>query len=122
MDWHADQKNRAPLDDFQRLSPEQMHRFLHFPFSSPNLVTFSERPVVSPEVPLMRLFGLMISAMGERGSRPPKTGNLPLAFVREAAHVYASEEERMSPGFHTETEFVDLNVTRLVCGLAGLIR
>ena len=123
LDWHTGQKNRAPLDDFQGLSPEQMYRFLHFPFSSPNLVTFSERPVVSSEVPLMRLFGLMISAMGEKGLNATEKGNLPLAFVREAAHAYASDEDMMFPrGFHTETEFVDLNVTRLVSGLAGLIR
>ena len=71
----------------------------------------------------MRLFGLMISAMGEKGLDATEKGNLPLAFVREAAHAYASDEGMMFPrGFHTETEFVDLNVTRLVSGLAGLIR
>jgi hypothetical protein len=123
LDWHTGQKNRAPLDDFQGLSPEQMHRFLHFPFSSPDLVAFFERPAFSPEVPLMRLFGLMISAIAEKGLKATEKGNIPLAFVRGAAHAYASEEERMFPrGFHTETEFVDLNVTRLTSGLAGLIR
>ena len=71
----------------------------------------------------MRLFGLMMSALGEKGLKATEKGNLPLAFVREAAHAYGSEEERMFfRGFYTETEFIDLNVTRLTSGLAGLIR
>jgi hypothetical protein len=123
LDWHTGQMNRAPRDDFQGLSPERMHRFLHFPFSSPDLVTFSERPSVSPEVPLIWLFSLMVSATGERGLKATEKGNLPLAFVREAAQEYPAKEEMMYPrGFHTETEFVDLNVTRHVSALAGLIR
>jgi hypothetical protein len=32
-------RNQASLDDFQGLSPERMHRFLTFPFDSPELVT-----------------------------------------------------------------------------------
>ena len=123
LDWHTGKMNRAPRDDFQGLSPEQMHRFLHFPFSSPDLVTFSEGPPVSPEVSLIWLFGIMVSAIGEKGLKATEKGNLPLGFVREAARAYPSREEMMYPrGFHTETEFVDLNVTRLVSGFAGLIR
>ena len=28
---HNQQRNQAPRDDFHGLSPEQIHRFLHFP-------------------------------------------------------------------------------------------
>lgn len=34
------QRNQASLDDFQGLSPEQMHRILVFPFDSPEAVRF----------------------------------------------------------------------------------
>ena len=122
VDWHTSQKNRAPTDDFQGISPEQMHRFLHFPFSSPEFVTFSERLVTSPEAPITRLFNLLIVAIGENGLKATATGNLPLNFVRETALAYLSEERTIHRGFRTEPEFFELHEARLVSGLAGLIR
>lgn len=58
-DRHTGQRKRTPLDDFQGLTPQQMYGFLHFSFSPPDLVTFSEKTTASLEVPVMRLFGLM---------------------------------------------------------------
>ena len=59
-DWHMGQRNRSPLDDFTGLSPEQMYRFLHFPFSSPDLVTFPPSLNSSPNTPMARLFNSRI--------------------------------------------------------------
>lgn len=36
---HMRQRNQAPTDDFHGLSPEQMHRYLHFPFDTPHFGT-----------------------------------------------------------------------------------
>jgi hypothetical protein len=37
---HMQKRNQAAIDEFHGLSPEQMHRFLHFPFDTPELATF----------------------------------------------------------------------------------
>ena len=121
--WHMGQKNRAPLDDFEGLSPEQMSRFLHHPFSSPDLATFPERLATPPVAPIVRLFDLLAAALREKGLKTTATGNLPLNFVRETARLFLKEEERtVHRGMRSEIDFFDLHVTRLVRGLAGLTR
>jgi len=39
---HTQQRNRRPIDEFHGLSPELMHRMLHFPFAFPELVLFPD--------------------------------------------------------------------------------
>ena len=48
---HMQERNQASNDEFEGLSPEQMHRFLYFPFESSNLVEFPSCLHVSPEAP-----------------------------------------------------------------------
>lgn len=123
IDWHTGQKNRAPLNDFAGLSPEQMHRFLHFPFSSPDLVTFPSHLTVTPDSPMAWLLDLLLGAIGEDGLKATATGNLPLNFVRQSALACLSDDERaFQRGIRSETDFFDLHATRLVSGLAGLVR
>ncbi|MBE9487373.1 MAG: SEC-C domain-containing protein [Chloroflexi bacterium] len=120
------QRNQAPQKDFDGLSSEQMHRFLHFPFESDGLVVFPERLGEEPTAPIMTLFGLLVEAIGEQGLKPTAKGNLPRNFCREAALSYWGEEvhrERTQYGnINKEEDFFDLRVTRLVAELAGLIR
>jgi len=61
------QQNRAPRDDFQGLSPEQMHRVLHFAFDTPELVTFPPVLSIQPEAPIITLFNLLVNAIDEKG-------------------------------------------------------
>lgn len=123
---HMQQRNLAARDDFAGLSPEQMHRFLYFPFDSPEMVIFQETFPEDPAAPIVTLFGLLAEAIGEEGLRPTATGNLPRNFCREAALTYWGEEkfrERTKYGnINKEDDFTDLHVTRLVAELAGLIR
>ncbi|BEH08781.1 hypothetical protein GSUET_03930 [Geobacter sulfurreducens subsp. ethanolicus] len=123
---HMQQRNRAPNDDFQGLSSEQMHRFLHFPFETPHLITFPARLDIAPEAPIMTLFGLLVDAIGEEGLKATATGNLPRNFCREAALSFLGEEGYREKtrfcGINTEPDFQELHVTRLVAELAGLIR
>ena len=120
------QRNQAPLDDFQGLSPDQMHRFLHFPFDSPELVTYAPVVAGDPKAPILTLFGLLADAIGEQGLKATATGNLPRNVCREAASAYWGEEAiRVNGRFahiNKEEDFSPLHVTRLVAGLAGLIR
>lgn len=120
------QRNHAKLDDFHGLSPDQMHRFLNFPFDSPQLVTFPAPLPAQPDAPIMTLFLLLADAIGEMGLKATATGNLPRAFCREAAQAYFGEEEyrhwsRIGE-VRTEPDFKELHVTRLVAELAGLVR
>jgi len=120
------QRNQASMDDFQGLSPEQMHRFLTFPFDSPELVTYA--PLVAPDspAPILTLFGLLAEAVGEKGLKATATGNLPRNVCREAALSYWGDETYREntryAGINKEDDFSHLHVARLIAELAGLIK
>jgi len=126
VDQHTQQQNRRALDEFHGLSPEQMHRLLNFPLTSPQLVRFPEILDSAPTAPILTLFELLTGAIGEQGLKPTARGNLPQKFCREAAPVYWGEEKYSENtrfrGINREDDFLDLHVTRLVAELAGLIR
>ncbi len=120
----SDQRNQRPLNDFCGLSAHQMHRFLHFPFDSPQLVTFPPCLAVTPRAPLLTLFRLLAEALGEQGLKATAKGNLPRKFVQEAALAFERQgrHERYAPvAIRTEEDFYELHVTRLVAGLSGLV-
>ncbi len=123
---YMQQRNHLPQNDFHGLSPEQMHDFLHFPFESPHLVTFSTCLATPPEAPILILFELMVNAIGDKGMKPTSTGNLPRNFCREAALAFWGEEkyrERTRYGnINKEYDFPDLNAARIVAEQAALIR
>jgi hypothetical protein len=52
-----------------------MHRILHAPFDSPDVLTVAERLDAAPEAPLLAWFHLIAGALGEKGvhPRPPAT-------------------------------------------------
>lgn len=120
------QRNRAPLDQFCGLSPEQMYQALYFPFDSPQLVTFPAVLEITPTAPILTLFSLLAEAIGEQGLKPTVRGNLPQKFCREAALKFLGEEgyrdRTRYGGIHKEEDFYELHCTRLVAELAGLVR
>jgi hypothetical protein len=119
-------RSQTPIDDFHGLSSEQMHRFLHFPFDTPHLVTFPSHLDIEPQAPILTLFNLMAAAIGEKGLKATATGNLPRNFCRDAALSYLGEEGYQQKtkygGINTEPDFSELHVARLVAELAGLVR
>lgn len=126
VEQHTQQQNQRALDEFHGLAPEQMHRLLNFPFTSPQLVHFPEVLDSGPKAPILTLFGLLVGAIGEQGLKPTAKGNLPRKFCRESALIYWGEqkyrENTRFGGINREDDFLDLHVTRLVAELAGLIR
>src|SRR3972149_7477659 len=120
------QRNQAPIADFHGLSPDQMHRILHFPFDSPNLVTYATVVAGEPRAPILALFHLLAEAIGEQGLKATATGNLPRNVCREAASAYWGEEAiRVNGRFahiSKEEDSSPPHVTRLVAGLAGVVR
>jgi hypothetical protein len=119
-------RNQTPLDDFQGLSPEQMMRFLYHPFDSPDLITYPPFPTASSAAPVMVLFGMLTDAIGEKGVKQTQRGNLPLKIVRDIALAYWGEERYQHNSrfgaIRTEPDFADLHVTRIIAGLAGMLR
>ncbi|MBU2677487.1 MAG: SEC-C domain-containing protein [Gammaproteobacteria bacterium] len=126
VERHMQQRNQRPLDEFHGLSPEQMHRMLHFPFASPELAIFPDVLDTSPTAPIMTLFGMLVEAIGEKGLKPTAKGNLPRKVCREAALAYWGEEvyreKTRFGGINREEDFFDLHIARLVAQLAGLVR
>ncbi|UWZ79716.1 SEC-C metal-binding domain-containing protein [Geoalkalibacter halelectricus] len=123
---YMQKRNQAPFEDFFGLSSDQMHCFLNFPFSSPDLITFPSCLNAPPQAPIMALFNLLVEGIGEKGLKPTATGNLPRDFCRQTARTYLGEERYQEYSrygeIRSEPEFFDLHVTRLVAELAGLIR
>ena len=72
---HNQQRNQAPRDDFHGLSPEQMHRFLHFPFDTPNLIVFPSSLDSLLQAPILSLFNLLAEGIGDDGLKATATGN-----------------------------------------------
>lgn len=121
-----EQKNQAPVDDFHGLSPDQMRCVLDAPFSSPQRVNFPECLDNQPSAPILTLFQLLVDAIGEQGLKPTAKGNLPQKLCRASALSFWGEEtyecNTSCGGINKEEDFFELHVTRLVAGLAGLIR
>jgi hypothetical protein len=120
------QRNSAASAEFHGLSPEQMHRVLHFPFDSPTLIRFGQVDAYPPTVPVLTLLSLLVDGIGEKGLTPTATGNLPRLFCREAALAFWGEEKYKENtrfgDIRSEMDFFDMHCLRLVAELAGLVR
>ena len=118
--------NSAPLAEFHGLSSAQMYRFLHFPFDSPELVSFADIINPPPDVPILRMLSLLVDGIGEKGLKTTATGNLPRNFCRESARAFWGEvkyENRTKIfSIRTELEFDELHCLRIVAELAGIVR
>ncbi len=120
------QRNQRPQDDFQGLSPELVHRMLHFPFDSAEFFSFPEVLSTEPEAPILTLVQWITDAIDEKGLKATAKGNLPQKLCRNAALDYWKDlpdddiHHRMS--VNKEEDFMDLHVTRIILELAGLLR
>lgn len=126
IDVFMQQKNNQPIDDFQGLSSEQVHRLLHFPFDSPDLFLFSERVAHEIEAPVLSLVRYIVEAIDDKGLKLTARGNLPQKLCKEAAKDFLGSipEDDI---FHRmrvnkEEDFFDLHVARLLLELAGFLR
>ncbi|MBT4861822.1 MAG: hypothetical protein HON46_13560 [Gammaproteobacteria bacterium] len=120
------QKNQLPQDDFQGLSPEQVHRMLHFPFDTPEFFTFPETLSSAPEAPILHLVQEITAAIDEKGLKATAKGNLPLKLCKLAKVDY----QKFKPegdylyrrNISSEEDFDDLHTARIILELSGLLR
>jgi len=122
-------RNEQPSDHFHGLSPTTMNRVLRFPFESPDLIEFPEQLNLQLHAPILTLLEALFDQIGD-GIKPTATGNLPLKICRSVQRVFADlhpEYWKISwplreLRIHTEPDFMDLHVARIVAELTGLLR
>jgi hypothetical protein len=124
---YTNKKNNTPLNEFQGLSPYEMHRLLHFPFDSPDVVRFNFGAIKGPDdAPLLKLLLLITEAVGINGLKPTVKGNLPRAVSREIARSYFSVEKyeylTRYGEYMSENDIPDLQEARLIAMKAGFIK
>jgi hypothetical protein len=119
-------RNQQPQDDFQGLSPEQVHRMLDFPLDTPALFDFPETLSKEPEVLMLTLVRSITDAIDDKGLKATAKGNLPQKLCKEAANYYLSDlpdyDMQQLFSVNKEEDCDDLHVTRLILELAGLLR
>lgn len=125
-DTFMQQRNQQPQDDFQGLSPEQVHRMLHFPFDTPALFEFPETLSLQPEAPVLVLIRSITDAIDEKGLKATAKGNLPRKLCQAAAASYWSalpeDDIHHRIRVNKEEDCADLHVARVLMELAGLLR
>jgi hypothetical protein len=118
-------KNTTPNEDFHGLSSEQMHRFLHFPFESPDLVRYSDQTAIEPESKAALLLSSLLERIGEDGVKLTAKGNLGLKLCQEIAARYLEHYDHRflhRIKIRSEENFEGLNAIRLTAQLGGLLR
>jgi hypothetical protein len=125
-DQFMQQRNQQPQDDFQGLSPEQVHRMLHFPFDTPEFFTFPETLSSEPEAPILHLVQEITAAIDEKGLKATAKGNLPLKLCKLAKvdyQKYKPEGDYLyRRNINSEVDFDDLHTARIILELSGLLR
>ena len=102
-----------------------MHRFLHMPFDTPELVTFTPVLQTEPESKAAFILTMLLEGIGDDGMKLTAKGNLGQKFCQEASRKYFSHypEPMMSRlSVRPETNFEPLHTIRLTAQLGGLVR
>ncbi len=126
VDGFIQQRNQQLDDDFHGLSPDQMHRLLHFAFDSPELFVFSGSIAADTQAPVLTLARYMVEAIDEKGLKLTAKGNLPQKLCKEAANDFrqdlSSDDILHYTKVNKEEDFFDLHVTRVLFEVSGLLR
>ena len=125
LDQYQQQKNEMPVDNFHGLSSEQMHRFLHIPFETPELITFPPVLEKDPESKAAFILSILIEGIGENGIKSTAKGNLGQKFSQEASREYYGrypDSFMAKLSVRSELNFEPLHAIRLTAQLAGLVR
>jgi len=126
LDTHNAMTNHAPSEDFHGLSADQMYRFLHLPFESPELITFPWKLTTEPDSKAAFLLSQLLAGIGEQGTKLTATGNLGRKFCQDVGARYYERypDNHFSAKLKitSETMLEPLNTIRLTAQCAGLLR
>lgn len=102
-----------------------MHRFLHFPFESPDLVSYSDQIALEPDSKAALIFSSLVERIGEDGVKLTAKKNLSLKLSQEIAARYLEHyDDPYLPSIkiRSEEHFEGLNAIRLTTKFGGLLR
>lgn len=118
-----DERNAAPVEDFDGLSPVRMQALLADPFGDASPLVVADLPRHVPRSPLLHLVLDLAEACGDDGLKATERGNLPRAYVRAALERYEAAGWGVGPYVTVlnEVDFGDLHRARVIARLAGLV-
>ncbi|MFW8601832.1 hypothetical protein ACOHYD_10170 [Desulfobacterota bacterium M19] len=125
LDQYQQQQNENPVDDFHGLSPEQIHRFLHMPFATPELIAFPLELKKEPESKAAFILSMLLEGIDDSGIKLTAKGNLGQKFSQEASRKYYArypDALMANLSVRSELNFEPLHAIRLTAQLAGLVR
>jgi len=88
LDHYNQQKDSASVEEFHGLSPNHMHRFLHMPLESPELVNFPQVLPIHPQSKATFLLNMLVEESREEGIKLTAKGNLGQKFCQKASKAY----------------------------------
>ncbi len=119
------EKNAEPIPEFFGLSPEQMHRILHWPFTNASDImtlnrNLSEERVL--EIPIVKEAVYFLIRLGElQPLRATAKGNLPRAFACEIHDRFPEDPEFTYP-IGSEEGDMKLSALRHILDMCGWIK
>jgi len=124
VDAESREINSTPIDDFQGLTPEQMHQLMNKPFDSPGLVTIADHLDLDPTIPVLALFYALADEIRNRGVKTNAKGQLTQkTLLRVRRTVLGNLYEIDDPNdFQTERDYPDLTNTRINAEASGLMK
>lgn len=123
----TDKYNQSPNPDFQGLSPHQMYRLLHKPFSPECIVKFetSTETEIAATSPVIRICLLIINAIrAQNGLTLTKGGKLPRKIVNEIYNLNIYKEENRRQFYKrvlNELDYLPSAITNALMKLSGVV-
>lgn len=117
--------NNTPHDDFNDLSPAEMHHIIYNPFSRECAVRLNKLKKEQYEkIPLVRQTLFLLTTLKEKELKLTKLGWLPLKIVNEAYHLGQPEEiiEEFNQKRINEYEASSVWMARIILELLGWIK
>ena len=128
MQAQLEQASHRAEEDFEGLTPGQMHPLLYHPFESEHLVTFGGRLEACPQTAATRLLKVIAEHAGEKGIKLTPKGNFPLKVVHDAYGRLEAEgllcDRGPPPGYrvNNEDDFPELITFHNAAELGRLLR
>jgi hypothetical protein len=119
--------NSRPIDDFDGLSPKQMHTMIYNPFSSDSVVQFNNN-ITTIEIAKIPIYKLVISLLlkVKNGDNKLTTrGNLSASLVKSLYGAGYISEYMIDSGItklSREEASLTVNLTHLLCKISGYLR
>jgi hypothetical protein len=127
VDQFMAKKNSRPVDDFLRLSSEQMHRLLHtrYLLDLNDMVVFNVglEPKVVEKIPIVKNTCYFLSRLSDlEPLKVTQKGNLPLKFARELFETFRELPEGMEFTIRSEQDSLSVLSLRHIIKMCKWIK